>query len=505
MAYVDESALEEEDLEGGSAPLTSGAPMASGSTMQADAAPSGSKQKTPGRFADLSEYLRVNAPQEFGTQLAGKVGEDIDKGQENLNSAQTDFKERADANTIRDTQGLTGQVGTAPESVNVDDFAKLRDAEYKGPSKLSDTPDLYNRVQGSAGSAVGKANASKTEGGRFALLDNYYGRPNYSQGQKSLDNLLVQNDPKSQQSFDTIRDNAAALQKNVNEAGVELGNYGAQAKGTTQATRKGARDAVGIDDSGNKTGGGAIGSLETDVQGRLTQRTAEQEAQRQSIIDALTNRDLSNIDPQLADVLNLNDVSSTWGADGSQYLSNKELTAQNVATKEQERRMAALARLGNIESSLDETLAGTMDDEATVGFDRDSYLNQVGDARNAALNAAKSHPSLNELKVGSDRTAMFGSTAPSEMKVTEFLERLKPEYDTAARELAEAGFDPADILANPNQYNAYPQYYAQIIKTYQDEEGRLNQAINSIANQQWSANTLTRQPGATNELYNAWS
>jgi hypothetical protein len=370
MAYVDSAPLEEEENATGAPALPGGgAPM---SAAPATAAPGAQQQKTPGKFADLGEYLRVNAPQEFGGQLAGKIGGDIEKGQQTLSNAQGQFKERADANTISDTQGLINQVGSAPEGIDAAEYAKLRDASYKGPTNLSETPDLYNQVQGSAGSAVNKANASQTEGGRFALLDNYFGRPSYNQGQKSLDNLLVQNDQKSKQAFDQMRQNAQGLQQGVNQAGVELGSYGTQAKATTEATRKASRDALGIDDAGNLVQGqGAIGSLYGGLQSRADEQRALAKANSESIAAGLTAKDLANISPELVAALGLDKFKSPlWNIDPSRYYQGSDLSAfkpESVANESEIAKWNALKGLSGAQLAELSSGGGDLDGDFNFG------------------------------------------------------------------------------------------------------------------------------------------
>lgn len=443
MAYVDQDL--EEELEGGGSVVPGGGVSNNAPTASAAPAPgAGPKQKTPGRFADLGEYLRVNQPQQFGEQLAGKVGADIDKGQQALAGAQDEFRSRADASTIRDTQGLIDQVGSSPETVDADAFAHLRDASYSGPAKLTDTADLYNKVQGAAGSAVGKAGAAKTEGGRFALLDSYFGKPSYSQGQKSLDNLLVQNDPNSKQAFDQMQQNAQGLQANVNQAGVDLGNYGAGAKAATEGTRSSARGALGIDDAGNLSSGGAFGEL-------LSQLDQNVEARRQAAQDqygefgVLQNaNNLSGVDQALLDRLGLNpaeyggfqmDMPSfmkgvdrnvigqqfSFGRDGAilganpyQFVSQVAPDAINrgsVANADQVARLAALQKLAGMEGSVVDNIdqAGTYTDSPLTNFNKQAfdaaYASKAGQYMEDATQIAAKYEDMYKNKGWSKETA----------------------------------------------------------------------------------------------------
>lgn len=415
MAYVSEESLEQEESQTG-APLIPGGGAGGGpaNAAGAAAASAGGKKKTPGRFADLGEYLRVNEGQQFGQKLAGKIGEDVDKGASTLASAQDEFKTRADSATVRDDQNLVSQVGTRPEDIDVDSYARLRDASYTGPKSLVDAQDLSGQVQGAAVGAVNKANATKTEGGRFALLDNYFGKPQYGQGQKSLDNLLVQNDKGSQQAFDQMRQNAKALEQNVGQAGVDLGNYGAQAAGTTQATRASARGALGIDDAGNYVEGqGALGQqfgeLDSSVAARRKQAADEYAAQQAALAG---KRGTNELDPELAQKygltgyggntiqkplflnnpnsysaiqqqLNLSKADQFYGEDASNYLNrvaDEDLNRGTVATQDQAARLRTLQKLSGMDTDLVGNLdqAGTYDDEDLLSFNKQGFDAQRG-------------------------------------------------------------------------------------------------------------------------------
>lgn len=478
MAYVNDFELEEENEPGGPLVPGGGTGPATAGSAQAPAS-SGGRPKTPGRFADLGEYLRVNAPQEFGQKVAGKIGEEITRGQQTIDSAANEFRSRADAAKVEDTQGLIGQVNTDPMNVDFDAFKGLKDAEYKGPVNLSDTRDLYGQVKGAAGTAVGKANASKSEGGRFALLDSYFGRPDYTQGQKTLDNVLIQNDPNSQQAFDQMRQNASQLQQNVNQTGVDLGNYGAGAKATTQNTRSTARSTLGIDDAGNLTGSGAIGGVQSSVKNRLTARQQEQQDKLARAKAALQGNDITGLEDDLYNVLGLQGLYSTWGQDATRHLTENELKLGNVATTDEQRRMDALSKLAEMENTFlpDASLAGTMDDESTVGFKQKDFLRTVDSARDSKMAAAQAalqstvgmgyNPSTNQYEQQPILDA-YNSMAP----VNESYKKKWNDYGYAAQ----FGDNYDAAIA----YGGDPRFVATELKRYRDMEAQLLQILEGM-------------------------
>lgn len=389
MAYVSFDEGEEEvnssgPLVPGGAP-TQNAPVAS-STAAAE------KPKTPGNFANLNEYLRVNAPQQFGSELAGKVGADVNQAQDTLASSGQEFKSRVDASRVADDQGLTQKVASAPEEVDVGAFAKLRDAQYQGPTSFGSAQDLYNRTTGTAAAAQGKAQAAKSEGGRFALLDSYFGKPQYSQGQKTLDNLLVQNDPNAQQAFKQIQANANELQANVRNANQDLSAYGNKAQIDTQNARRSAREAVGIDDAGNRTGTGALGALETSVADRLKARQEEADLIASLISDP---NKISKVSPEMEKLLG----PHSYGVDARNYASsiNKgSLSAPGVASAEQLAKLRALSQLAGVEDTYNVEGAGKYADSPLYNFDESGYTGEVAMRKGAYEKAVA--PIANEMR-----------------------------------------------------------------------------------------------------------
>lgn len=299
------------------------------------------------------------------------------------------FKARADQSVVKDDQNLIGQLDTAPQGIDEKAFSGLRDAEYKGPVTFGNAADLYKQATGNVNSAAGKAQASKTEGGRFALLDNYFGRPQYTQGQKTLDNLLVQNDPNSQQAFKQTQENAKALQENLSQTGKELGDYGAQAKAATDATRNQTRNALGIDNAGNATGGGVIGGLKNTINDRLTQ--SKTEADR--ISQAIAQGKFGEISPQMQEILSR--IGLSYGVKAKDYLSNVDSSALNeasVTNSDESARMRTLARLAGMGDpySANESDLGTHVGDDFYDFNEPGYGTKVGQQKSAFTQAKTS-------------------------------------------------------------------------------------------------------------------
>ncbi len=405
MAYVDDS-LEQNDSSksntqandnspvvpggGGDAKAPSVATVNSGSGTPAAgsvSAGAASQGKLPSNnFPDIANYLKVNSGQNFGAQLAGKVGDQIDQSSANLNSAADQFKQRADSATVTDKNNLTGQVGTDPTQVDPNAYKSLLTASYQGPNNFQDASDLYSQGAGGATAAIDQANASKTEGGRFSLLDNYFNTPTYSQGQKSLDNLLVQADPNSQQAFSQIQQNADALKSNLGTTTQALGQYATNAAGTTQATNDAARAALGIDAAGNEIVGntGALGNAENQIASNVTNAQTQQTADDAAIQSAFTNNDFSKLTDAQRSIIGLapgaNKFDSLYGVDGSKFLSNSAVNASNAATPQQYADYNALTNLAGLQNTL---LTDPSQATAPTKYDFSALQNAIGAGKQA--------------------------------------------------------------------------------------------------------------------------
>lgn len=344
MPYLDDISDKDKQADqsqGGGQQISAGAQVfgATAPATNADTA-NATAQKGSGQFANLNEYLRVNQPQSFGDQLAGKVGQDVQSAGDTVQNAGDEFKTRVDKATTKENPDLVQQATGAnaanfvadPNSVKA--FQDQLNANYGGPTSFADAGDLYGSANSAAQTASGKAKAASTEEGRFALLDNYYGRENYSGGQKSLDNLLVQSDPNAQQSFSTIQQNADAVAKKQADQQISLSGYGAAARQTTQDAKAHAQSALGLDASGNVISdsngnptAGAIGGLH----GQIANEVAAAKAAYEKQLDGFTKMGVTQPD---------------YGVNRLNYLNPETgITRDVVATPQEAARSRALAQL----------------------------------------------------------------------------------------------------------------------------------------------------------------
>lgn len=353
----------EDDLEGGGTQTVAGSMGAASGATPAPSAQDRGKPTASGSWTNLDTYLQSNAGQGFGEKVAGKVGADVDQASGQIDTAAQEFKGRSDAGTTRADESLMASVYEDPTAVandpgKLEAFKKQRDATYAGPSNFSDTSDLYGKTWGAVDSASQKAKGSNTEGGRYALLDNYFGRADYSQGQKGLDNLIVANDPNSRQAFENVRASADAAKEKFNTTGTDVAGYAAQNRGVTEATKKAAGDAL----AGSKS------STQQAIDEYFAGLKSATDTERSAFLE------------------NANSVDR-YGVDPTQYAGSGYATddAMQTATPEMRAKLAALAALSD--SAAPEWASDPI--TSLGGADEEGFGKAVGTAKEKYMGQAK--------------------------------------------------------------------------------------------------------------------
>jgi hypothetical protein len=399
-------------------------------------------------FKNLSDYLHTNADQNFGSQVAGKVGTEVDSANQAQQNAESGFKSQVDSKKVEynpdlvdraikdpsnflygteyaskqqqqpegqktfntgtqvgrpSLKGATLSSGLVPNldqasaqastpnssrQVNTDNlnsFAKLRDAVYSGPRNLVDTPDLYTSAQQKTDRAAKVADLSKTEAGRTSLLDEYYGRPSYTAGQKNLDNLLLQNDPSARSSFQAVQQRGTPLTSNFASLKSMLGSYADQAAADTKAARDNTRKAIGINDAGEYANSGPIKDIVDAATNRASDLNTQKSDEYKTLIKDFAARRLNEQELSKAGLKTGQQLfSSGKPIDFSNYLTQApDLDRYKAATKDEQARAAALSQLANLENTFlpNEQLAGQYDPNQFNTFDQTRLKNTIDQAK----------------------------------------------------------------------------------------------------------------------------
>lgn len=251
----------EQAAAGGAAPaMTGGGSTFSGGGSGA-AMPSGDKgaARQGSGFVGLDKYMAANKGNDFGGQVTGKVQGSVNAAKGTLGQGASEFANASNQGTTRwgdvgnEAKGLIDSAGDQTTKENASRIQGLESAKYQGPDSFAGSA-FGTQAGGAVQKATQQANALQSEGGRFALLDQYYGRPNYNSGQKSLDNLLVQNAPGVAARSQSIGGQAKTLAANAGQTGQDMNNLATANRAATDDTAKQTRDYLGNAVTGFQSG-----------------------------------------------------------------------------------------------------------------------------------------------------------------------------------------------------------------------------------------------------------
>ena len=354
--------------------------------------------KNSGSWTNLNSYLDANkdSAQQMGNTVATKISDQGTKTAGLITDSKNDFTSKADAGTISNLSGAkddaTSIVGAAKGNVagnqitsdQINRFKDISNAAYKGPADLSGS-DYYATAAENLTKANNYKNSATTDEGRFGLLEEFFARPTYSQGQKNLDNLLIQGNSDAKNAIQGSAQGLAGLQTAFDDAN----NYATNlAAGRTSASND------------------ANAFARNNLISNRTARTEEVDADLANIQNQWSNEYndynqlLSGYDggklvltPEQAARLNLTKGSGQGiynllnGVPASNYLDLAAYDANKVVSKDQFAQLAALDQLANqfggnsISKFSDPNLAGTLD--LTNNFNASRF----GDAANQAETA----------------------------------------------------------------------------------------------------------------------
>lgn len=165
-------------------------------------------------WGNISEYLRANQGQ--SGQLAGKIAGGLTdlygKTTGDINQTGQNFQGLVDQNKVSYDSGLVENAANDPTRFvqnqgDVDKFKRIYNANYGGPASFSQSDD-YAKLQGDVQKAQERAGlANQGYAGIQQLVGGFQKNP--TQGIRSLDTLLLQQDPNNAQ---TIRNAATPFQ-----------------------------------------------------------------------------------------------------------------------------------------------------------------------------------------------------------------------------------------------------------------------------------------------------
>lgn len=312
-------------------------PVGSNSSIDANSGSPTTKGPTSsGRFTNIQSYLKANNGQ--SEALSNKLSNLGTQTQQKFDTAKTDFNKEAATAQVPLNQGIIDTAASNPSNfsqiANTADkqaFNRMLAGNYTGPVSLGNQEQLNLNAQ----NYKTLANQGGTESGRFNLLKTFFNRPNYTRGQQTLDNLMVQADKNQLKQLQANRTQAAQLTNNINTA-----------TNQAQATAKQYADEAA------KAKTNILDKFTTNVNdwnNQLKQKAESAQQVRNNYYEQL-QRELQNnqLSNDTLNSLGLTPGQKLYNTDLSQYITtnpNLRASAQNVALTSDYDKFAAVRNL----------------------------------------------------------------------------------------------------------------------------------------------------------------
>jgi hypothetical protein len=334
--------------------------------------------KTGSGFQNLDSYLQANQGQQFGNQVTGKVQGEITGAQDNMKKASDQFKTQVDHSGSVASQDQINQAIADPTHADAKQFQSWQNTSYTGPKSLADNQAAWNQYFAQANKAQTSANLLGNEPGRFTLLDQYFGRPSYNFGEKSLDNLLVQHTPGVGEKTQKIQNQAYQLKSQGQQEGKALQDYASKRAGQVEQTRNNANTAFNT----------ALQNQYQTIDSALSAANAQRASQQQQLDQGIASGSFS---PDELSALGLTSGTNYYNLDLNNYISKgNPLTSSQVMTPEQRAYVQALTQLGGVGNPYG--ASGPSDTSPAYSFDNarfDQDLNSVKTQYQNAINNSR--------------------------------------------------------------------------------------------------------------------
>lgn len=359
--------------------------------------------KTGSGFQNLDKYITANQGNQLGQNLLGKVSGEVNDASQNMAKASDQFKNQVNsANNLPTGDQITSVLNNAgtpnANASDADQYKTWLNQTYQGPKSLADNSDTWNQYWGKANQANASAQALGSEPGRFTLLDQYFGRPAYDFGEKSLDNLLVQNSGLGSQT-QALQNQANALQGQGATQAKALQGVASARQGEVTHSADAARSALGIDANGQVITGDGAGALGQDYASNDAATAAVNAKRTQDYQDTMNTlatgtapgpvsgflQTAPGISNALATQLGLSNGQNLADLNINDYLTQgAALNESQALTPDQRARLVALSQLAGLTPDPSLAQAPTDANPNAYGFDLSRFQTDAA-ARQAAL------------------------------------------------------------------------------------------------------------------------
>jgi hypothetical protein len=343
---------------------------------QASQAPDANKKTSSGSWTNLFDYVNANSGNDakMGQAIGQNIEQRAGQAQNQAQSFADTTTQKVEAATVKD-QGIIDAVSQNPNQVARDaeqrkQFDAQWDAQYRGPNQAQDV-EGFGQTANQFAQVQDRANQAQSHGGRKTLLNDEYGRQDYTQGQKTLDSFILGAGEQGRQTLADINQNYGQFTQGWDELLGNLGQTIDQGRQTTEQTRNDTRNAVTSQISN-------YDNTFTERNAQLEAEMAQWDANRKALAENLAkkqNLDRLGLDRNTADYLTQHglNLNSLYDASTAKKLGDYVSEDEQMAYES----LFDLARAKGSE---------TYNDFSRSGLSENDYIRLNTDAINAGKN-----------------------------------------------------------------------------------------------------------------------
>lgn len=459
--------LDEEDEENGQPISGMSQQIAGAPALPTGNQPSDNPGTSSGSYTNLQKYIEANKGRDFGGDFANKIEAGTQEGLNQLNQREGEFKSSVDQGTLKplDT-GLQQKITSAPQTLSQEEketAKNLRTGKYSGLEDFGGgVNDPYAELRQYFGGLEEQKKSLESSSGSKGLLEKYYNRPTYTEGEKALDSYILGG---QMAPVNKAKENLGSAIDKYGKKREELNAYAGQAKSQSESAQDQYRKLLGLDASGSSlpySRGSEQGLIQKDIS-RLQSKAEAKQSDKEARLSAAraAGKDLRQ---QGADLYqNFGGLDRLYGVDPKSYLTGKDANYQNVATPDDLARFQALSELAGADQTyLDPNLVGTLDDEASYGFELDRFMKDVDQKRSVyeAELRNPTRPIIQDFRNGNSPLFQYGNNLEEIINNPSLLANYESFKNNPVPYMRQIHVDPYQALLDEreklrNQYGYY--------------------------------------------------
>lgn len=287
--------------------------------------------KSSGQYANLQSYLDANQTQ--GAEMGGKVASGVESKGADAQGRVDAFSTQKPNVAAYDPNSAIQKAGSLSDEEKAQYQSVKANGGYSGPNSV-DQAGGFNDAQAAATKAAQAAKSAGTEIGQQQLLKETYARPDYSQGQNNLDQVLMKGSEAGRQKLQDASSKYSDLENVFNTKANEVGTSINAAKSQALANRQAFNPAEQA----------AWKGLIDPIQARADQMNQQNPAAYQGVLSDVSDDELTADTLQR---LGLGAGQQLWDTELSSYLTpnQTQLGLNDAANADERGRYSALAGL----------------------------------------------------------------------------------------------------------------------------------------------------------------